>query len=142
MTHLKHPGIVATWKLKINRKHYIRVFVWDTAESLWAAKDYNVSFEAHAHLKHEHNYIGDATSCIQAINEETGKRKIPKKFGEIFVIAGNYRSEIASHEIAHMVNYWGESQGWNPYGKDDEKVARITGRLNAQFWTEHYKVFK
>jgi hypothetical protein len=122
------------------------VFVWKDKESMYAADDYNKDHvrAINGHYKNQrHNFIGQATVNVQItlVKPEGSIRNIPRKFGEIYVVDNMYRSEVASHEIAHIVNYWGESQNWKPYGKDDEKVARLTGRLNSQFWTEHYKVY-
>lgn len=142
MTHLKHPGIVATWKLKMDRNHYVRVFIWKDKESMYAANDYRCSFGCNDEMYTGHDYAGYASSCIQRVNVETGKRDAPPKFGEIYLVENLYHAEAAAHEIAHIVNYWGGFKDWIVNGRDDERSARLTGRLNGQFWHQHYKVFK
>jgi hypothetical protein len=144
MTHTHHPGLVTTFNLRINRQHYVEVFIWQDKDSMYAADDFNKEHTKQNNAwsnREGRNFAGQATQLLQAVPNGVGKIRIPRKFGEIFIVKDCYGSKVVSHEIAHIVNYWGGTHGWIRDGKDDEKSARLTGNLNGQFWQEYYKRF-
>lgn len=146
MTHTHHAGLVTTWKLKINRRHYIEVFIWDDKESMYAANDFNASKHrperVRAENNNEHNYDAYAAMMIWFVPKDAGQKiRAPKKFGEIHVVYDNYGIGIVTHEVAHIASYWGDFMDWDIYGKHNEKFAHVTGELNRQFYVQHWKKF-
>jgi len=144
MTHTHHPGIVARWKLRINRRHYIEVFIWQDKPSMYDADDYNHENTKNADTwigRTPRNFLAQAHHGHYAINPN-GKVKLPRKFGEIFFVRDGYGARVVAHEIAHIINYWIGANRLDFYNKDDEHIAKITGELHRQFWNNHYRVFK
>lgn len=145
MTHKLHPGLESWWRMKITRKHYIEVFLWENKDAMYAANDFNrgIEFRGQYAPQQNHNFLGQATAGIQAIRIRGNKesRKLPRKFGEIFLVSNKFGVGVVSHEIAHILNYWIDAKHWSRE-VHDERIARITGDLNACFWVQFYKRYK
>ncbi len=132
MTHTHHDGFVCLFRLKVDRKHFIEVFIWKDKESLWAA-----------HPDMEPDFRGCFHHVVFSAWIPNGKRKKSKlclahKAGEIHLIENGYGSRAVAHEIQHFMNDWTLINKLD-LEKDDEKIAGLCGNLHMQFWREHYK---
>jgi len=128
--HEKHPGISSTWILPIDDRHYVKVFVWDTIDAMWAA---------FPHKKPDFAGLCQASAWFE--HTKTGTRRAGNKFAEIHLDKNSIGAGVVAHEIAHLINYWSEFAGYT-YLDDDEKIADLTGRLTSAFWVEFYKLYK
>jgi hypothetical protein len=130
MTHTHHPGMVKMFRIKLDRKHYAEVFLWDTKLNMWAA---------FPHVDHvDKPYYGLATVNPYVIHK-SGKAEVAHKFGEIHMIDLEYGPTTVAHEIMHLINYWVHAFDWN-WDRKDEKIAELCGSIHHQFWHEHYQL--
>jgi hypothetical protein len=128
VTHLLHPGLVYSFTLPMDRKHYVRFYIWESKKAMQAGNSNN--------FNSDNDYLGSATGNYWG---QVGKKiHIPKRFGEIHLIKGILGVGIVSHEIYHLVIYWADAHGWMPIVKD-EQLALLCGNLNRRFWNEIYR---
>lgn len=130
MTHTHHTGLLHVFRLRMDYKHYAQVFIWDSAENMWAA---------HPEMGKK-TYYGLATAGATSATL-TGKIRIAPKFGEIHLVQDGYGIGVVSHEIMHLLNYWIQCKGWE-LRKHDERIARLNGNLIHGFWKKHAKWWK
>jgi predicted transcriptional regulator YdeE len=126
--HTHKEGLVAWWEVKFNKKHYIRVFVWDSSETL--EKMNNIT---------KANGYAVSTKCF--VNKETKEVLIPKKYGEIHLVTGKYGVGTAAHEIWHIASFWAMLHDWN-FRSQNERMARLIETLTRRFWNGHYENFE
>jgi hypothetical protein len=128
--HTQHPGIESTWEQRIDDKCYLRVFVWENAESMQQA------FNRHKYMAMEPDYCGRCIGAVWQIKD--GKRRCPPKFGELHLVRDIVGGGYVAHEIQHLVNYWSEFKNWKRI-KDDERIAAFAGNITMDFWDNFYE---
>jgi len=126
--HTQKPGLIAWWEVPFNKDHYVRVFVWDTADRLCEAN----------HITKANGY---ACSSKHFVNKKTKEVLIVKKFGEIHLVAGEYGVGTAAHEIYHIASFWAMDHDWN-FKSQNERMAKLIEVLTKGFWNGHYANFE
>jgi hypothetical protein len=71
MIQTHHPGFLHMYRVPLHGKHYIEVFIWDTAENMRQATKVD-----------ENNYFACAIGNIN-IFKNNGKPRLPRRFGEM-----------------------------------------------------------
>lgn len=124
--HTKHDGLVYTWTIPMNKKHYVRVFIW---------KNKNIMREAIG-VPGAHAYARAGAYATKQAGRRS-KNLIPRKFGELHFYKAKVGSGIVAHEVQHLINYWIIAAGWNN-SAHDEQIAYLCGDLVSGWWRGWY----
>ena len=126
--HTHKEGLIAWWEVPFNKRHYVRVFIWDTADRLC---EMNKITKAN----------GYAVSTSHFVNKKTKETLTARKFGEIHLVAGKYGVGVAAHEIWHIASFWGMQHDWT-FRSQNERMARLIEVITRRFWNGHYANFE
>lgn len=116
--------LLSLFRLTIDKRHYLDVFIWADSESMYAA-----SYQ-------EQPYVG----CYCGSDSKNGV--LPPKLGEIHLVINDFGVGVVSHEILHAVLHWISANGLDWNGQDNEAVCYLNSDLNIGFWKvfyEHYE---
>lgn len=133
-THLS-----STFRLAIDRYHYLRVYLWDNLDGLWD----NV-FPNEDPVWERGKYL----ACFLGMDcqkDKDGDRLLPKFFGELHFSLTHLGVEKVSHEITHFLMYWlilCDMADLKAVDFDTEAICLLAGRLNKQFWNQFYRRYK